>query len=363
MKNKGFKSFCAGVAILLVMAMFVGLCMQLWAKDEYKPSNWGVPSETQDNGNELNGGLIIPEVSEGSSIKLLSTPIPVELYSEYDIAPVSVQSAYTLTATITPAESNVSDFTWSVKFKNSSSTWARGKSIDSYVGLAVNTSDKLKCTVTCKQAFGEPVEISISYDYNPLITATVQADYIKRVEKVTVSGFDASKFNSGTACKLSLIPTYGVGTVQGDCSITSSWGELDTDYLNAITGNSQAGRFYSECENIADSDGDGLDFWDSSKKVNKTESSSSLALSVNSFLKYNIPSSAMDYLKAAFVQATKEIINSSHLRAAVEYTYSYSTLYSSTGIAYSSYGAIDISKLDNPYTGLENVDIGPDLYF
>ncbi len=122
-------------------------------------------------------------------------------------------SSRVLTATISPSDARTEGFTWSVAFKNASSTWATGKTVTDYVTVTKDSSTDLKATVTCKKAFGEQIIVRISCDYNAAVTATATLDYRARVASGNV------KFTGKTVTAEDI--TLNVdGTITGSFSCT-----------------------------------------------------------------------------------------------------------------------------------------------
>lgn len=120
---------------------------------------------------------VIMETQEENGIKLMS-----------GVATTSADGTITkvLTATVQPATAANVGYTWSVDFKNASSTWSTGKSVSDYVTVTQDSSNELKATVTCKKAFGEQVVVKIKSKFTSA-SATCTVDYMKRVEKVTLT--------------------------------------------------------------------------------------------------------------------------------------------------------------------------------
>ena len=86
----------------------------------------------------------------------------------------------TLTASVDNEDAKKLSYSWSVAFKNASSTWAKGKNISDYVTVEKSSSSDLQATVTCKQAFGEQIIVTVSSDYGSA-SASCTVDYKKRV--------------------------------------------------------------------------------------------------------------------------------------------------------------------------------------
>lgn len=189
-------------------------------------------------GGNVAGGAIITD-GENNGISLLSAEIPAEDYEEYGINTLA-ETAYTLTATIDTNDDVLSQLEWNIEFVNPSSSWASGKNLSSYVTMSVS-SDTHSATLSCAQAFGEQIKVTVKAKWYPEVKAVCTVDYIKRLTGVTAvvgtSGQFSGKYimNTTVANVINTTPTYGVGTVQGvftaGNSITISIGSKLKSYL------------------------------------------------------------------------------------------------------------------------------------
>ena len=231
MSNKA-KWAATAIAIVLafvaIAAAFVGIFSDGFTNwDKFKPEE----EQTETAGL---GGMVVGE-SVGSGVKLMSTTISTADYDDYGISPMA-ESAQMLTATITPSSATNKEVDWSVKWKNPSSSWASGKSVTNYVTVTPTSDGALTANVECKQAFGEPVQVVCTSRQNSEASATVQADYAKRIVsgsmnykgdstgsvQFTSSGSEY-KYTASSALEDIYIdtssvftPVYGVGTLTDD---------------------------------------------------------------------------------------------------------------------------------------------------
>ncbi len=245
------------VAVLLVLGIVLG-SMQLWGKGKVKPSEW-FKGETQteekadpekegeqdkDAGGSgfTHGGMIAETPSqEHRQVQLTNAVIPIEMYDEYGIDPMSTDSAMTLTATIEPANADNQKVDWAIAWSNSSSAWATGKDIAQYATVVPKSDGALTATVTCKQAFGEPFIVTVTSRQSEELSAQCTFDYVKRITDIGIR-FSADSVAFDTTYTVTATPTYGVGTVQGDFAEKSYKIALTNDFKNAIEAIYQHGK-------------------------------------------------------------------------------------------------------------------------
>lgn len=141
-----------------------------------------------------NGGALIGE-SVGNGVKVLSTKIATADYSAYGISPMA-ETAYQLTATITPSDATVKTVDWTIAFKNPSSSWATGKTVTDYVTVTPTSDGSLTANVECLQAFGEQIKVTVTSRQNTEATASCTVDYAQKLESTFVT-FKANANLSG----------------------------------------------------------------------------------------------------------------------------------------------------------------------
>lgn len=196
MKKKIIVSILAVVfSLLFAVTVFAG-CTSF--EDSQLPSN----------NNQTNGGMVMNDNIVGNGIMLLSTPIPLAQYAEYGIAPVA-ETAKQLTATITPADATNKEVDWSIAWKNANSTWAQGKSVTSYVTVTPTSDGALTANVSCLQAFGEQIIITVTTREYAEINATCTVDY-----KQKYLGTSTSLSNTvNVSCPIDFSTTVDGGTI------------------------------------------------------------------------------------------------------------------------------------------------------
>lgn len=129
-----------------------------------------------------NGGMLIGE-SEGAGVSLLSEKIAKADYAAYGVSPLA-DSAYTLTATVEPANAADKAVDWSVAFVNPSSSWATGKTVTDYVTVTPTSDGALTATVQNLKAFGEQIKVTVTLRQNEEVSADCTVDYIKKVQNI-----------------------------------------------------------------------------------------------------------------------------------------------------------------------------------
>ncbi len=225
------QSFFGGLAIGLAGVLVVGMLgwftkgFREW-KDEEVPEVEDPIGEEEDS-----SGAIIGE-STGNGVKLMSAKIAKEDYVANGISPMA-DTAYTITATVTPSSATNKALDWSVAFKNPSSEWATGKTVTDYVTITPTSDGALTATVECKQAFGEPVVITATSRELSDISATATCDYVKRVESLSAT-FSASELEWQTEYTVSVEPVYSVGTLDGELTISGGDFALTEGFKDAV---------------------------------------------------------------------------------------------------------------------------------
>ena len=151
------------------------------------------PDDEQPDENEQADNTVIT-VSEEHGLKLMSATIAPENYAEYGVSTYA-ESAFSLTVTITPSNATYQAVDMTLKWKNSQSEWASGKSVSDYLTINQTSDGSLTATGTVLQAFSEPIEITATLRGQEEITAKAQVDYVG-----TISGdinYELSTYQDG----------------------------------------------------------------------------------------------------------------------------------------------------------------------
>ena len=212
------------IAFILLLAVIAGsvITTGYLITGTANPVKWKqeITTPTPPNDDNTQGGGLI-DVTENNGIKLTTARIAPEDFEEYGIDP-QANTAYTLTATVN-ADAADKNVVWGVSWKNSSSSWASGKSIADYATVTPATEFGLTATLTVKQAFGEPINVKVASYLDTTVNATAQVDYLKTVNAFSAQlnpAIAADKtgrlYVGNTENTIAISPTYGVGTVEGN---------------------------------------------------------------------------------------------------------------------------------------------------
>lgn len=181
------------ISVLLSLAVAaVGLTAALtrgftvWNRNQ--PAVPVSPGVYDGTGNELVSGKVYPL----SSSMVFTSPS-----SESPLA----ENGVTLQATVKPDTADDKALDWTVTFVNPASTWATGKAVSDYVSVTPTSNGADTATVTCNEAFGEQIKITVTSRSNPNAKAECVVDFAKRVEGFT-GNVDGSEIHPGTYCTL-----------------------------------------------------------------------------------------------------------------------------------------------------------------
>ena len=229
-KSDKIKWVLTGIAFVLVFVFLAGLCMQLFGNDKIKPANWFKKPDTEQTTPatpDENGGLAVSDgVSNG--VKLTRSKIAPASYADYGIDTQS-ESAYSLTATITPASADDKRVEWTIAPKSGSTN------ASDYITLNANG---LSATVSCKQAFDVQFIVTVASLDNPNAKATCTLDYVEKVTGVTVN---MPSLTSNVAAATYTVQSSKY-TIKADTSVVFS---------NFRINNLFADIFYGEFDNVS----------------------------------------------------------------------------------------------------------------
>ena len=118
------------------------------------------------------------------------------------------EDAYTLTATVLPADAADKTVTYTAAWQNANSTWASGKKVTDYVSVTQATAGALTATVTCQQAFGEPIVVTVTSNNNPDAKAIATLHYKQKILSYDIYSY----YNEFVTHGLIDYTEYGTGT-------------------------------------------------------------------------------------------------------------------------------------------------------
>ena len=167
----GWKILSLFLALIIVAGVITGVVF--WQKGNivFNPVEQEQPNDEEDDGGAVNG------------IKLMSAKISPENYDEYGISPMA-ETAYQLTATITPENATNKAVDWTIAFVNAESEWATGKTVTDYVTVTPTADGALTANVECLQAFGEQVRVTVTSRDNTSVKANATVDYTEKLSAV-----------------------------------------------------------------------------------------------------------------------------------------------------------------------------------
>lgn len=177
-KSNSNKFWTGFLAVLLVLVIAGAAALVGVLSDGFK--NWDKFKPDEEQTQE--GGAIITE-GEASGMKLMSMKIAPENYDEYGISPMA-DTAYQLTATITPDNATNKAVDWTIAFVNAESEWATGKTVTDYVTVTPTADGALTANVECLQAFGEQVRVTVTSRDNTAVKANATVDYTEKLLSV-----------------------------------------------------------------------------------------------------------------------------------------------------------------------------------
>lgn len=340
--TKTVKKVVAGISALVILG---GAAVGAWAVVENSRSSYPSFDQieadkeyTADLGEGVmdEGGAEISETVE-NGVQLMSAKIEPKDFAANGISPMA-ETAYQLTATITPANATNKAVDWSVAFVNPSSEWASGKSVTNYVTVTPTSDGALTANVECKQAFGEQIKVTVTSRTNSDVSASCTVDYVKRVESLNAS-FSATELQFNSVYNVTFSPIYSDGTLQGTMTSYSNADiQLTEGFKNVIESKMQDG--YAETLTYYDPANFDFDSDDKTFSFGSSISSPFLAFANTSAPKPSFGDSAdkmtstkvRDDFNNAFTLAVEEYSDTQAVFT-VDYVYSYVDKQYSTGTA------------------------------
>ena len=212
------------VMFLLVIALLIGLCLQVFGSGKQQPTEWFSESE---------------EKQQAVKMSISSAPRNVA-------STIQLDNSYTLTATVTPATATYPEVNWSVAWKNPNSSWASGKSVDGYIGISANG---MSATVTMQAAFSEQAIVTARSQSKPDVYATCTVDYVERlsiphgggymdIKRAIQNGTTDQTFYFGSTMAIKVDTAYSsTSTVRGSMECEQLSVSLDSSIQEYIKSN------------------------------------------------------------------------------------------------------------------------------
>ena len=182
-RNKIISIILSGTFALAAIGLGVGIGLKKPAKD---PTADVVVMPDEDivsdsDGNKLNDGDFHP-MPEG----MLFAPSAMANTQDEEMT-------VNIVATITPNDAANKAVDWTVTFVNATSAWANGKAATDYITAEPTTDGALTAAITCKEAFGEQIKITVTSRDNPDASASCMVDYKQQFEGYLFSASQTGK--------------------------------------------------------------------------------------------------------------------------------------------------------------------------
>lgn len=210
MKNVKSKSGNFGKAIgaiVLALVFAVGGAVAGWfahAQDWF-----GIGEKTDEQTKDEANGMIVSGI-EAHGLEVAVSPLAATTVGDGQVV---TDEAYTLTVTPDPVEAD-DTYTWTATDTSSVTLSPSG--------------DTKSCTVTCNQAFGTQITVTVTSNVTPDVTASATLDYLKAPQVTITSPTTIAFSTSGTTYTVSATPTWGTGTITPD-AFTVTGGSISND--------------------------------------------------------------------------------------------------------------------------------------
>ncbi len=231
-------------AVILALVIMAGAALSImeWAtpKDwKGRPSLWWKEEQTQpETPTNISGGTHV-NVTEENGIGLKSAAIAEEDYAANGVS-AQAESAYTLTAEVTPSAATYKELIWTTAW-NASDGWAAGKEVSDYVTVTPS-DDTLSATVACAAPFAVQIQITVTYKHNSNVNATCTVDYRQKYQNaftgyiaLDITSGKKANFSSGADTRISIDFPFAeqahlsyLGTRNGEISITAQGNDVYT---------------------------------------------------------------------------------------------------------------------------------------
>lgn len=256
------KWILTAIAFLLVAVTLIGLCLQVFGKGKQKPSEWFKKEEEQVQPEAGAGaGILTPQEPEASAAMPMRLNVQKLSTEELAVSPMaaSADSAFTLTVTYPEEGVMYKEVDYSIAWQNGGSgKWGNGKTVTQYATVAATADGALTATVTCLQAFGEPIIVTVTNRANPSCKATAQLDYARRVTglsvklsdgKTTVTAAEGTNLGGGYVAMATTTGSKGSSSIE--YSFTYSTVYTVEDSFSVTKATSSKGPFWDKLKTYA----------------------------------------------------------------------------------------------------------------
>lgn len=280
--GKGIAATIVAIAVLAAAYVFTSVGL-----GSYNPADWVNRTEEVTESQEGGGAILDETLSNG--VRLTSARIAAADYDEYGVS-AQAETAYSLVATVYDEEGESAgipqDVIYSCYWQNPDSEWATGKDISDYytvTSTGVNTAN-----AECLQAFGEPIIIKATAYFNEDAYCTWEANYVKRVEELTITTSASIGYEEDIPVTWSV--SYGTGTVTGDVTFTGYSFGINKPFNFAATGNTYFSYFNSQVNDAGFSDG----HWQYNMQYTISDEISAESSPISGYINYSITDMFLD---------------------------------------------------------------------
>ena len=182
-RNKIISIILSGTFALAAIGLGIGIGLKKPAKDP-TADVVVMPDEdivSDNDGNKLNDGDFHPMPTG-----MLFAPSALANTQNEEMT-------VNIVATITPNDAANKAVDWTVTFVNATSAWANGKTATDYITAEPTTDGALTVAITCKEAFGEQIKITVTSRDNPEASASCMVDYKQQFEGYLFSASQTGK--------------------------------------------------------------------------------------------------------------------------------------------------------------------------
>lgn len=169
---------------MIVMSMLTLVALSFSMVACSTPTTDKTPEASKPNESILAGGMELGEI-QNNGVKLMKSPILPTAYEDYGVMPTA-ESAFNLTATISPEDAANHGVDWYLSFDNPSSAWASGKNVEDYVMMSPSADTKTN-TISCLQPFGNAIIVTAKSQDNPDVSAICRLEYSQKVTAASLN--------------------------------------------------------------------------------------------------------------------------------------------------------------------------------